>query len=476
METLVLEQIIGYTRGRLLQGDANTPVSSISTDTRSLGPGELFVALRGQNFDGHKYLRAAAAAGALGAVVDRRFDSAGLPSNFALVEVDDTLAAYQRIAAAYRQTLPLTVVGITGSNGKTSTKDLAAAVLARRYRVLKTEGNLNNHIGLPRMLLRADRGHEVAVLEMGMNHPGEIAPLARMASPQIAIITNIGRAHLEFMGTREAIALEKGMLAEAVGADGTVILNGEDEYTPSISRRVRAKVVVVGSEGAALRAESIMQDFTGSTFRLTSRDESIAVRLPVTGRHMITNSLLAVAAGMILGISLEECVAALGEVRLTSGRLERKELYGRLILDDSYNANPDSMVAALDTLAALPTVGRRIAVLGKMGELGAAAAEGYQTVGEYAAAKKIDCLVTVGGEARAIAKAARNDGLTETVFADNIDEAAERLASLSRPGDLILLKGSRAAGMERVFTKLTDILADKDAAAAELASTTANAR
>lgn len=476
METLVLEQIVEYARGCLLQGDANAAVSSISTDTRSLGRGELFVALRGENFDGHEHLEAAALAGALGAVVDRRVDSIGLPSDFALIEVDDTLAGYQRIAAAYRRSLSLTVVGITGSNGKTSTKDLTAAVLARRYRVLKTEGNLNNHIGLPRMLLRADRSHEVAVLEMGMNHPGEIAPLASIALPQVAIITNIGRAHLEFMGTREAIAQEKGMLAEAVGTDGTVILNGDDEYTPSISQRTRARVVMVGSDGAALRAESIAQNFAGSTFTLTSGVESVVVRLPVAGRHMITNSLLAVAAGMALGISLKDCATALAEAKLTGGRLERKELHGRFILDDSYNANPDSMVAALDTLAALPTKGRRIAVLGKMGELGTAAAEGYRTVGEYTGSKKIDCLLTVGAEARAIADAAQRDGLTKVVMTENLDEAAARLAVLSRPGDLILVKGSRAAGMERMLTKLSDILADTDTAAIERTSTTANAR
>ena len=456
METLTLQQIVEFAGGRLLQGISTAAVSAISTDTRSLAPGELFLALRGDRFDGHAHLRSAAEAGALGAVVDRHFDRAGLPDRFALVEVDDTLAAYQRIAASYRRTLPLRVVGITGSNGKTSTKDLTAAVLTRRFRVLKTEGNLNNHVGVPRMLLRADRSHEVAVLEMGMNHPGEIAPLARMASPQVAIITNIGRAHLEFMGSREAIALEKGMLAEAVGSDGTVILNAADEFTGSIARRTHAKIVTVGMPGAKLRAEGVTQDFAGSIFTLVSEDEKVMVRLPIAGHHMITNALLAVAAGRALGVPLTECAAALQEVKLTSGRLERKESHGRLILDDSYNANPDSMVAALDTLAALPTQGRRIAVLGKMGELGGAAAEGYRTIGEHADGK-IDCLVTVGEEARAIAQATHQ---VETIPVADTDEAAERLVELSRPGDLILVKGSRSAGMERVLTKLAALFSE----------------
>ena len=203
METLTSQKIVELRRTDAARGgEPLRPVNAISTDTRTLRAGEMFLALRGENFDGHDHVRAAAAAGAMGAIVDRSLArQASLPPDFALVEVDNPLAAYQSIAARYRQSLSLKVVGITGSNGKTSTKDFTAAVLTRRFRVLKTEGNLNNHIGLPRMLLRADRSHEVAVLEMGMNHPGEIEPLARMASPDVAIITNIGRAHLEFMGS-----------------------------------------------------------------------------------------------------------------------------------------------------------------------------------------------------------------------------------------------------------------------------------
>ena len=470
MEALTLEQIVGFAGGQLLRGDPARSVPAISTDTRTLLAGELFLALRGENFNGHDHIRAAALAGALGAVVGSSFVAEGLPADFALVEVDDTLAAYQRIAARYRQTLNLKVVGITGSNGKTSTKDFAAAVLARRFRVLKTEGNLNNHIGVPRMLLRADRSHEVAVLEMGMNHPGEIAPLARMASPDVAIITNIGRAHLEFMGTREAIAQEKGMLAEAVGPAGTVILNGNDEFTASIARRTSAHVITVGSDDAMLRAQGIARDLDGSRFTVVSDTEKFDAFLPVTGHHMIVNALLAVAAGHALGIPLSECAAALGDVKLTQGRLEKKSLHGRWILDDSYNANPDSMNAALETLALLPARGRRIAVLGKMGELGDAAEEGYRAVGELAAAKKIDCVVAVGEEARAIGHAARAVGGSETIFAADIAEAAHWLSEFTQEGDLILVKGSRSAGMERILTNLTNLLAKSESVPEKLSS------
>ncbi len=467
METLTLQEVVDFAGGRLLRGNEARPVPAISTDTRTLHGREMFLALKGENFDGHDHVHAAASARAIGAFVNRSFVARNLPPDFALVEVDDTLTAYQRIATCYRRSLPLKVVGITGSNGKTSTKDFTAAVLSRRFRVLKTEGNLNNHIGLPRMLLCADRSHEVAVLEMGMNHPGEIEPLARMASPDVAIITNIGRAHLEFMGSREAIAQEKGMLAEAIGPDGTVILNGADEFTPSIARRTSARVMTVDAENATLRVKGIVQELHGSRFTIVTDAEQSDAYVPVTGRHMIVNALLAVAAGIVLGIPLSECAAALGDVKLTEGRLEKKSLHGRWILDDSYNANPDSMSAALETLASLSVRGRRIAVLGKMGELGDAAENGYREVGELAAAKGIDCIVTVGEEARVIGSSARMAGAAETIFAADTEQAARWLAEFSRENDLILVKGSRSAGMERVLTTLASLLSKTSADADE---------
>ena len=476
MEILTLQQLVDYSGGRLLRGDPARSVSAISTDTRTLRPGELFLTLRGENFDGHDHVHAAATAGASGVIVGRSFSAADLTSDFALIEVEDTLAAYQSIATCYRKTLCLKVVAITGSNGKTSTKDFTAAVLARRFRVLKTEGNLNNHIGVPRMLLRADRGHQVAVLEMGMNHPGEIAPLARMAAPDVAIITNIGRAHLEFMGSREGIAQEKGMLAEAVPADGTVILNGADEFTPSIARRTPARVFTVGSENSDLRAGKIVQNFDGSRFTIIHGTESADASLGVSGHHMITNALLAVAAGLTLGLPLSECAAALGDATLTKGRLEKKSIHGRSILDDSYNANPDSMAAALETLASLPTHGQRIAVLGKMGELGDAAEDGYQMVGKLAAAEGIDYVIAVGGEAQSISAAALEAGCQHAISVGNTDRAAQWLLEFSRAGDLILVKGSRSAGMERVLTHLADLFSRSPAHAAKEPSIPMNVR
>src|SRR5215469_10096441 len=238
MNPLSLSKVATFAGAALSPGDGNLMIDKISTDSRTLKAHELFVALRGENFDGHNFVESAAKLGAAGAIVDANWKGE-IPKDFALIRVEDTLAAYQKLAAGYRRSLSLKVVAITGSNGKTTTKDFAASVLARRFRVTKTEGNFNNHIGLPRTILEATSEDEVAVWEIGMNHPGEIAALSKIAAPDVAIITNIGVAHIEFMGSRERIAEEKGSLAEAVGTHGTVILNADDPFTRSIATRAR---------------------------------------------------------------------------------------------------------------------------------------------------------------------------------------------------------------------------------------------
>lgn len=452
METLSLQTIAGYAGATLRQGDPAREVSAINSDSRTLAPGELFLALRGEHFDGHAYVAQAAERGAAGAIVAE--DSAGgAPGEgFALLAVPDPLLAYQRIAQAYRDSLPLRVIGITGSNGKTSTKDFAAAVLGRRFRVLKTEGNFNNHIGVPRTLLSARRQDEIAVVEMGMNHPGEIAPLAALARAEIGIITQIGDAHIEFMGTREAIALEKGMLAEALPAEGCLILPAADPFAASIAQRTRARVVTVGVGQGDIRAVDFEQDLAGGRFTALAHGESALVSLTVPGEHMAINALLAIAAGLACGLSLAECAAGLTGAALTHGRLESRSAGGRHFLDDSYNANPDSMIAALETLARLPATGRRVAVLGRMGELGAAAEAGHRRVGEAAARLGVNLLIGVGAEGVTLAEAARDAGMSDASSVVSIEQAAALLARRTEPGDLILVKGSRSAGMERVFT------------------------
>ena len=432
------------------RADREVCIDKISTDSRTLKRGELFVALRGENFDGHNFVESAAKSGAAGAVVDSNWKGK-VPENFALIRVKDTLQAYQKLAANYRKSLSLKVVAITGSNGKTSTKDFAAAVLARCFRVTRTEGNFNNHVGLPRTILEATSQDEVAVWEVGMNHPGEVAALARLAAPDVAIITNIGVAHIEFMGSLETIAAEKGALVEAVGPQGTVILNADDPFTKSIMLRARAKVIFAGTTAGTIRAGEISQSGSGTDFTILEGAHRCRAQLPVPGLHMVQNALLAVAAGRVFGLSLEDCAAGLIAAPLTKARLQIKEIHGVQFIDDSYNANPDSMKAALHTLVELDADGKRVAVLGEMRELGSESEHGHREVGETAAALGVDHLIAIGSVAAAIASAAEHAGLRNSRTVNSPTEAAEILAEIAEPGDLVLIKGSRAARTERVM-------------------------
>jgi len=449
VEPVTLQTLCQWADGTLLNGDPERLVSNLCTDSRALKRGDLFLALRGENFDGHAFVSQASGAGAAGAVVDREIENPA--PNFAVIKVSDTLAALQQIAANYRRSLPLKAVIITGSNGKTSTKDFTAAVLAVRCKVIKTEGNLNNHIGLPLTILRASAGDRIGVFEIGMNHPGEIGPLAKIAAPDVGIITNIGVAHIEFMGTRAAIALEKGMLAEALSAGGQLVLDAEDEFTAAIAARTKAAVILAGRD---VRVTDVCADAGGSRFLIHAGDQSAEVRLPVPGRHMIRNALLAVTTGTLFGLTLEECAAGLCEAHLSKGRLEQKIIRGIRIIDDSYNANPDSMVAALQTLAEMPASGRRIAVLGKMNELGAESERGHRLVGEAAGREGIECLVAVGEGASPIADAAGESGVREVIRTATTGEAADVLRKLAQAGDVILLKGSRSVKMEKILEGL----------------------
>jgi UDP-N-acetylmuramoyl-tripeptide--D-alanyl-D-alanine ligase len=450
MDKLTISQIAGMAGASIAAGDKAQTVERVSTDSRTIQPGELFVALVGDNFDGHRFVEAVAQKGAAGAIVSQDWNG-NAPQSFALLRVSDTLKAYQDLAARYRKSLPLKVLGITGSNGKTSTKDFTAAVLGRRFRVAKTEGNLNNHVGLPRTMLEATSEDEIAVWELGMNHPGEIPALAKIAAPDAAIITNVGSAHIEFMGTREAIAREKGALATAVGPKGWVVLNAEDPFTEMIAAGTQARVITAGTTKGSVCAGEISQDANGSEFTILEGAHRCRAKVPVPGLHMVQNALLAVAAGRAFGLSLEECAAGLATAPLTKARLQIREINGVQFVDDSYNANPDSMKAALRTLIDLEADGRRIAVLGEMGELGLESDRGHREVGEEAAALGIDRLITIGERGALIAAAARKAGLGSTSTVPDTTAAAELLAEVTEPGDLVLVKGSRSARTEKVI-------------------------
>ena len=452
MDATSFEKIALWAGGKLVTGDPLGIVTTVCTDSRSLKAGDLFVALRGDNFDGHTFVAEAAKRGAAGAVVEAF--PAELPPGFAVLLVKDTLQALQNLATEYRRSLDLQVVGLTGSNGKTSTKDLTAAVLGGNFQVTKTEGNLNNHIGVPLTLLRARRADQIGVFEFGMNHAGEIAPLAAMAAPEVGIITNVGMAHIEFLGSREAIAQEKGMLAEALPPSGTLILNAGDEFSESIAARTKADVVLAGIGQGEVFANTLRASAGGTKFTIHADGRSAEAELAVPGEHMVCNAMLAVAAGRVFGLSLEECAAGLTQLRLTKGRLEQKMIRGIHVIDDTYNANPDSVAAALRTLASMPAAGRRIAVLGRMGELGAEAERGHRLVGEAAAQAHLDSVIGVGQEAQWITDAAWRGGVEKVVRVESTEEATKVLRDLARAGDVVLIKGSRSARMERIVEGL----------------------
>ncbi len=427
------------------RGDAWV-TGGVSTDTRALPPGSAFFALRGENFNGDAFAAQALAAGSSVAIVHEW--TGEVAENTAVIVVSDTLLALQRLALWWRKQLDIPVVAITGSNGKTSTKDFTAAVLSQRFNVSATRGNLNNHIGVPLTILATSANHTVAIWEMGMNHSGEIAPLCEIARPKYGVITNIGTAHIEFLGSREAIAEEKGMLARSLPADGILFFPATCDFGDYLRQRSQATMVTVGNGRGMVRAENLHLAADGTRFTLViDGAESAEVSLPVPGRHMVTNALLAAAVGWKLGISPAEIAVGLSGATLTGGRLGRYECGGATVIDDTYNANPESMAAAIETLADTP-VGdgsRRIIVLGRMGELGAHAPAAHHRTGALAAERQLT-VVAVGEGSEGIAQGAQ----TDSYFPD-LAQAAEWLTREVKPGDIVLFKGSRAATVERVM-------------------------
>lgn len=447
MIPLSLQTLSQFAAGTL-RGDGARLVTNVNTDSRKITTGEVFVALVGEKFDAHDFIPQVAASGAAAVVVSKVNPAWGtLPC--AVIEVGDTLRALQDMARGYRQHHAPLIIGLTGSNGKTSTKDLAAIIMARKCQTRATFGNLNNHIGLPLTLLSLREGDQCCVTEMGMNHAGEIKVLTDIAKPDAGIITNVGMAHIEFMGTQDAIAWEKGTLAANVRAGGVVVLNANDKYSEVIARHCQGSVSMAGVGCGDVAASNLRADASGTTFTLDFGGEKVETRLPILGEHMVGNAALAACMGWRQGIAPADIADALNQAKLTGGRVEPKVVHGIQFIDDSYNANPDSMIAGLRTLSALGT-GRRVAVLGRMGELGPIAEAEHRRVGEFAGSLKLDAVFSVGGnEAAWITEASK--AVTSEHFPDQATCAA-RLREWLREGDVVLLKGSRSARMEQVLT------------------------
>jgi UDP-N-acetylmuramoyl-tripeptide--D-alanyl-D-alanine ligase len=430
--------------------DGNAVAQGYSIDSRTLAAGELFFAVRGERLDGHDYVEAALAKGAVGAVVGRdrltRFKN-----DARLLAVDDTLIALQTLSTSVRKLWGKPVIGVTGSAGKTTTKDAIAHLLSTRYQVFKSVGNLNNHFGLPLMLLRLEPEHEIAVIEMGMSHLGEIAALARLAQPTTGVVTCVAPVHLEFFSSVAEIARAKRELIEGLPADGTAILNADDEYVSQFGHDFRGKIVTFGMRSSAtVRAENIQSRGTeGSAFDLVRGGFRGKATLPLLGTHNIYNALAAVATATEHGIEPAQAISAMATLAAPDKRGQQLHIAGTTVINDCYNSNPKALDAMVDALAAMPGQ-RHIVVAGEMLELGPTGAELHARCGSRMAERGINVLLGVRGLAREMVAAARHAGIAAE-FVETPEEAGEWLAREARPGDLVLLKASRGVRLERAL-------------------------
>jgi UDP-N-acetylmuramoyl-tripeptide--D-alanyl-D-alanine ligase len=421
-----------------------------SIDSRTVGPGQLFFAVKGERLDGHDFVDSALERGAV-AVVVRRDQLKRYPRQARLLAVEDTLVALQTLAMAVRKLWGKPLIGITGSMGKTTTKEAVAHVLSARFRVLKSEGNFNNHFGLPLMLLKLEPEHDVAVIEMGMSHAGEIRALAKIARPEIGVVTNVAPVHLEFFDSVAGIARAKYELVESLPAGGTAVLNADDEYVSQFGRDFKGKVVMYGTRVTAdVRAENVLnRGAEGSEFDVVVGGVREHATLPLMGEHNILNALAAVAVGLERGLKPSEAVGALADLAPADKRGEVVRLGNITVINDCYNCNPKALNAMVDALAAMPAQ-RRIVVAGAMLELGPASEELHRQVGQHIAAKKIDVLLGVKGPAEAIVQAATQAGM-RAEFVSTPEEAGEWLARETRDGDAVLMKASRGVKLEKAL-------------------------
>ncbi len=434
-------------------------VSRVSTDTRTLRKGDLFFALQGERYDAHDFLPQALQKGAAALVVtrvDSRVRRQAVRLGVPLLRVGDTLKALSRLAARQRDLLHARVVGITGSTGKTITKDFTAAVLSRSGRTVRPRSSFNNEVGVPLTVLEASAETDFLVLEMGARKKGHILELCAVSRPEVGVITNIGYAHLLYFRTRENLAAAKGELLQGLPPQGRAVVNADDEFAPFLRRLAPCPVIGFGiSSGAEVRAEKVALDEEGKArfiLRLRGGDRE-EVRLPLPGRHNVENALAAAAVGEIMGVRTEDIVTGLAEAKVTGWRMEMITKPDQItIINDAYNANPVSMRSALMALGDLAKGKRAIAVLGDMAELGPISEKAHQEVGRMAVEYGTDILITVGRRARKIAQAAREKGLPRgSVFAvEKVDKAAEILRAIMEPGDVVLIKGSRFLGLEKL--------------------------
>ena len=462
-------EIIEATRGELLCGDLRRPFSGVSIDSRNISADHLFVAIAGEIHDGHEFTSNIVDQGVGGLVISRHKAgqmpiAAWKTNNIACIAVEDTTRALGDMAAFNRLRSHASVVAITGSNGKTTTRRMTTMVLDRQYDTLTAVGNFNNEIGLPLTLLGLSTDHQWAILELGTNNPGEIARLTEICTPDIGVLTNIGPAHLEGLGSIEGVMQEKGDLLKSLGRDGKAILNADDPRVFQLASKTKAEVILYGlSREATIRAEDVNETKQTISFTLIFGGESIAVQLNSAGRFMVSNALAAAAVGHQTGLSCETVKTGLEAFKPVSGRMNIKHLPGGIhLIDDTYNANPESMKAAFATLNTMRAGARGVVVLGDMLELGVQAQTLHRKVGARAARLGISRLYAYGEFAAEVTTGAQDEGMPPTdTFEGSHDEIVEDLKNWLQPGDWLLVKGSRGMAMENVVRKLQEWAGDK---------------
>ena len=450
---MTIREIVIACGGRLLCGDENTVITSVSTDSRQITDGTLFVPIKGGRTDAHSFINATFAAGAAATLTQNHTE---MDDVHPWIAVEDTQRALQRIAAVYRLRFLIPVVGITGSVGKTSTKEMVALALSAERNVMKTEGNFNSQIGLPLTMFRLEPEHEVAVIEMGMSEFGEMARLAQIAAPQYAVMTNIGISHIENLKTRENILTEKLHITDAFTEDSVLFLNGDDPMLHALKGRVTARTVLFGTgEDCDFRAVNIAPGENGTHFDVSIRGVMRHVSLPVFGIHNVLNALAGIAVAQELGVTPGAAIAALETYQPLAMRQQIHRFNDIIVIDDTYNASPDAMKSALSVLVELKTEGKAYAVLADMLELGDYSQRAHYEVGQAVARSGADVLVTVGERAQEIARGAlsiRPDMACKVCGAN--DEAVAFLHTALTKGDVVLVKGSRGMHADEIVKAL----------------------
>ena len=458
LKQLIVRDILEATKGELKYGNVDMVVKNISTDSRSVNEGDLFIPIEGEKFDGHAYIKDAIRGGAT-CILASKDSFIENVLDVSVIKVRDTREAYLDIARYYRQKFNISIIGVVGSVGKTSTKDMIASVLGTKLNVLKTKGNLNNDIGVPRTVLEIDDSDDVAIIEMGMNHKGEISKLTRVVMPDYVVISNIGVSHIENLGSRYNILKAKLEVLEGLNKSGVVFLNKDDDMLSGAIDEIGFEVVTYGIKSDCdYRAINIKDNGEdGINFDISLGGRIYNIEIKAVGMHNVYNALAGIAVGMKLGIPIHDIILGISNFKSGKMRLNIDDRLGVKIINDSYNASPDSMKAAIDVLDTVSKSRRSIAVLGDMLELGDFSKDEHRKIGEYINEKDIDCVVTVGNDSEYIAKELLNRGHLDIYSFPSNRDTTEFLNDFIKKDDVILFKGSRGMKLEEIITGLDEV-------------------